>query len=111
MDIFTLVVLIFILLPKTGVLAIQNSSYYLKEMLMIMPVVFILTALLDTWVPKETIIKYLGQGSNLKGIILSFVLGAISAGPVYAAFPICIMLLGKGAVASLNATTPLNVNR
>ena len=62
-----------------------------------MPVIFVLTALLDTWVPKETIMKYLGGESGFKGIILSFTLGAISAGPVYAAFPICIMLHKKGA--------------
>lgn len=77
--------------------AIQNSGYYIKEMLLIMPVIFILTALLDSWVPKHTIMRYLGQESRLKGIILSFALGAISAGPVYAAFPICVMLHKKGA--------------
>lgn len=89
--------LVFILKPKMGFQAVQNSSYYIKEMLLIMPVIFILTALLDSWVPKETIMKYLGLDSKLKGIVLSFALGAISAGPVYAAFPICIMLLKKRA--------------
>lgn len=83
--------------PQMGVQAVKNSGYYIKEMLLIMPVIFILTALLDTWVPKQTIIKYLGQESKSKGIVLSFALGAISAGPVYAAFPICVMLHKKGA--------------
>lgn len=77
--------------------SVKNSGYYIKEMLMIMPVIFILTALLDTWVPKQTIIKYLGQESKSKGIVLSFTLGAISAGPIYAAFPLCLMLHKKGA--------------
>lgn len=88
---------IFITKPLMGVQAVQNSGYYIKEMLLIMPVIFILTALLDTWVPKETIIKYLGQDSKARGVFLSFALGSISAGPVYAAFPICVMLLKKGA--------------
>lgn len=83
--------------PQMGFQAIKNSGYYIKEMLLIMPVIFVLTALLDTWVPKQTIIKYLGQESKFKGVFLSFALGAISAGPVYAAFPICIMLHKKGA--------------
>ena len=83
--------------PEMGVQAVKNSSYYLKEMLLIMPIIFVLTALLDKWVPKQTIMKYLGQGSKFKGVFLSFALGAISAGPVYAAFPICIMLHKKGA--------------
>jgi len=89
--------LIFILKPETGMTAISNSGYYLKEMLMIMPVIFVLTALLDVWVPKKTIMKYLGKQSKSKGIILSFLLGGISAGPIYAAFPVCIMLHKKGA--------------
>lgn len=83
--------------PSMGVQAVKNSGYYIKEMLLIMPVIFVLTALLDTWVPKQTIIKYLGQESRFKGTFLSFALGSISAGPVYAAFPICIMLHKKGA--------------
>ena len=62
-----------------------------------MPVIFILTALLDTWIPKRTIMKYLGKQSRAKGIVLSFVLGGISAGPIYAAFPLCVMLHKKGA--------------
>ena len=89
--------LIFILKPETGITAVGNSGYYLKEMLMIMPVIFVLTALLDVWVPKETIMKYLGKQSKSKGVILSFLLGGISAGPIYAAFPFCIMLHKKGA--------------
>lgn len=88
---------IFILKPETGMAAVSNSGYYLKEMLMIMPVIFVLTALLDVWVPKETIMKYLGKQSKSKGVILSFLLGGISAGPIYAAFPFCIMLHKKGA--------------
>ncbi|MGL5541481.1 MAG: permease [Erysipelotrichaceae bacterium] len=86
-----------LLAPATMSQAISNSSYYLKEMLMIMPVIFILTALLDGWVPKETIGKYLGKESKGKGIFLAFLLGSVSAGPIYAAFPICTMLHKKGA--------------
>ena len=87
----------FIIKPQMGVDAIKNSGYYIQEMLLIMPVIFVLTALLDTWVPKQTIIKYLGSESKIKGTVLSFVLGCISAGPVYAAFPFCVMLHKKGA--------------
>ncbi len=90
-------ILMFVIKPNMGVTSIKNSAYYIKEMLMIMPVVFVLTALLDTWVAKEKITKYLGKEAKGKGIILSFVLGSISAGPIYAAFPMCVMLHKKGA--------------
>jgi uncharacterized membrane protein YraQ (UPF0718 family) len=66
-------------------------------MIMIMPVIFVLTALLDLWIPKENIMKYLGKDAGAKGAILSLILGSISAGPIYAAFPLCVMLHKKGA--------------
>ena len=90
-------IIMFIISPSMGTASIKNSGYYIKEMLMIMPVIFILTALLDMWVPKEKIMRYLGKESKGKGIFLSFVVGSVSAGPIYAAFPMCVMLHKKGA--------------
>lgn len=90
-------ILMFLIKPTMGVTSMKNSAYYIKEMLMIMPVIFVLTALLDTWIAKEKITKYLGKESKVNGIILSFVLGSISTGPIYAAFPMCVMLHKKGA--------------
>mgnify|MGYP000294842128 CR=1 FL=1 len=87
---------VFIVRPGMGSASVKDSVYYLKEMIMIMPVIFVLTALLDTWVPKEKIMKYLGREAKAKGIVLSLVLGSISAGPIYAAFPLCVMLHKKG---------------
>ncbi len=88
---------VFVVNQNLGIASVQNSFYYIKEMIMIMPVIFILTALLDLWVPKEKIIKYLGKEAKMKGVVLSFLLGSISAGPIYAAFPLCVMLHKKGA--------------
>lgn len=90
-------IVMFIVRPEMGVASVKNSAYYIKEMLMIMPVIFILTALLDLWLPKEKVIRFLGKEAGIKGIIFSFVLGSVSAGPVYAAFPMCVMLHKKGA--------------
>ena len=89
--------IMFIINPAMGTESVKNSGYYIKEMLMIMPVIFILTALLDMWIPKEKIMRYLGKDAGLKGIFLSFVVGSVSAGPIYAAFPMCVMLHKKGA--------------
>ncbi|MDL2258949.1 permease [Eubacteriales bacterium OttesenSCG-928-K08] len=90
-------IVMFIARPEMGVASVKNSAYYIKEMLMIMPVIFILTALLDLWLPKEKVIRFLGKEAGVKGIVFSFVLGSVSAGPVYAAFPMCVMLHKKGA--------------
>lgn len=83
--------------PSMGIESVKNSGYYIKEMVSIMPVIFILTALLDIWVPKEKIMQFLGKDAKGKGIFLAFIIGSISAGPVYAAFPMCVMLHKKGA--------------
>lgn len=90
-------IIMLIINPAMGMDSVKNSGYYIKEMLMIMPVIFILTALLDMWVPKEKITRYLGKEAKAKGAFLSFVVGSISAGPIYAAFPMCVMLHKKGA--------------
>ena len=92
--------ILFFAIPQKAMQSIGNSMYYVKEMLQIMPVILILTSLIEAWVPKETIIKSFGEGSGIKGSILSLVLGSISAGPIYAAFPVTKMLLSKGASIS-----------
>ncbi|MDD4834946.1 MAG: permease [Lutispora sp.] len=94
--IFTYIVLL-ITMPDKAIAAINNSMYYVFEMLLIMPVIFILTSLTEAWVPKEVIINGFGEKSGFKGNIFAFLLGSFSAGPIYAAFPVCRMLLKKGA--------------
>ena len=86
-----------VFMPGKAVESVGNSLYYVKEMLMIMPVILLLTALITAWVPQEAIEKNLGKNSGLKGSIFSFLLGSFSAGPIYAAFPVCKALLSKGA--------------
>ncbi len=88
---------LFIVSPVMGINSVKNSGYYIKEMIIIMPVIFILTALLDMWVAKEKIMQFLGNDAGYKGIVFAFVVGSISAGPIYAAFPMCVMLHKKGA--------------
>lgn len=92
--------LLFIINTEKAMLSVNNSGYYLKEMLIIMPVVFLLTALIEAWIPKDMIINALGEKSGLKGSFISLALGSVSAGPIYAAFPVCKTLLQKGASIS-----------
>lgn len=77
--------------------ALENSKYYFIEMLQILPPIFILTSLIQTWVPTRVIVKHFGDGNGIKGGLISFLIGSLSAGPIYAAFPVCKTLLKKGA--------------
>lgn len=93
-------IFLLIVMPQKALESGKNSMYYVKEMLQIMPVIFVLTSLIEAWVPRETIMKGFGEGSGFKGSIFSFILGSFSAGPIYAAFPVCKILLKKGASVS-----------
>lgn len=77
--------------------ALSNTLMYLVEMLEILPAVFILTGLINAWIPSAVIVKNFGHHSGLKGKLMSFVIGSLSAGPIYAAFPLAQSLLVKGA--------------
>jgi len=90
-------IFLLIFMPDKAIKSLNNSLYYVKEMLIIMPVILLLTSLIEAWVPKKTIEDNLGEGSGVKGYIFSFLLGSFSAGPIYAAFPVCKMLIKKGA--------------
>ena len=65
-----------------------------------MPVILLLTSLITAWVPRKTIENNFGKNLGFKGSVYSFLLGSFSAGPVYAAFPVCKTLFKKGASIS-----------
>lgn len=77
--------------------AFNESVYYLVEMIKILPAIFILTSLIQTWVPTNVIMKNFGDGAGIKGMTISLAIGSLSAGPIYAAFPVCRTLINKGA--------------
>lgn len=69
---------------------------FLKEMLTILPCMFILIGLFDVWIPREKIEKHIGSGSGIKGISLMILLAVSQAGPLYSAFPVAHLLWKKG---------------
>ncbi|NLW54415.1 MAG: permease [Clostridiaceae bacterium] len=70
---------------------------FAKEMLIVLPPVFSVVGLLEAWVSQDKIEKWLGHGSGFKGMLLSMALGTMPAGPLYAAFPVGVSLIEKGA--------------
>lgn len=98
---------VFIVLIVYGVLALISldtfnrasgeAIYYIREMVEIMPVIFGMVILIEVWLPRKVIEKHMGNKSGVTGIILAFLMGMLSAGPIYAAFPITKTLYKKGA--------------
>lgn len=80
-----------------GISSFEITKSNLLEMLSVIPPIFILLGLLDVWVDKQTMMKFLGKGSGMKGVLIAFVLGSAAAGPLYAAFPVASTMLKKQA--------------
>ena len=96
----SLQIIIFCFNRTLGENAFMTSMTNLKDMMLLVPPIFIIMGLIDVWVPKETMMKYMGHGSGAMGLLIAFVLGTAAAGPLYVAFPLGVLLLKKGAKIS-----------
>ncbi len=98
LSISVVILIVMVIVDYTyAVIALEKTLDQLVTMLLIVPPIFVLIGLFDVWVPRETVIKHMGENSKLKGLLLAFFIGAFSAGPTIAAFPIAMMMLKKGA--------------
>ena len=68
-------VFLFITMPDKAYLSVKNSMYYIIEMLEIMPVIFILTSIIEAWVPKEVIMKWIWGEIRYKGRYILILIG------------------------------------
>jgi uncharacterized membrane protein YraQ (UPF0718 family) len=84
------------LFPDRGGRAVEVTLFSLREMLLVIPPVFLLLGLLDVWVPRETMTRFMGEGSGLRGVVLAIFLGSAAAGPLYGAFPVAAVFMKKG---------------
>lgn len=90
----TVIILFF---PVIGAKSLKITWTNTLEMLAVIPPIFILLGLLDVWVKRETMVKYMGEGSGIVGVSIAFLIGSAAAGPLYAAFPVAGVLLKKGS--------------
>jgi uncharacterized membrane protein YraQ (UPF0718 family) len=92
------VILVFMLFfpdyaPKARISLLNQA----QTMLLVVPPIFLLLGLLDVWVPRETLMKLMGPGSGVKGLLIAFAVGSAAAGPLYGAFPVAAVLMKKGS--------------
>ena len=88
------------LFPDKREVITASSWEFFVEMIWILPAVMVLMGLFAVWVSKETVVKYLGKTSGIKGIFLAIFFGALPTGPLYVAFPVAAVLIKKGAKIS-----------
>lgn len=96
-----LVILVYIILAAADRQLFRSAAeitwYGTLEMLSVLPPIFILLGLMDVWVPKAVMVRYMGPDSGLRGIATAFFIGSAAAGPLYGAFPVASVLMKKGA--------------
>jgi len=98
-SIVIVVVLLSIFPEKIESVTLTSQEYFI-EMMIILPAVMIIMGLFAVFIPSETVVKYLGKTSGIKGVALSIFIGTLPTGPLYIAFPMAATLLKKGARVS-----------
>lgn len=83
--------------PERGSQALSLTGDSLIDMFSLLPPILVLVGLIDQWVDKQILIKFMGDDSKFLGVIVALLLGGLAAGPMYISFPIAITLLKKGA--------------
>lgn len=94
----TLIILILVLIFKnhTGIKALTIANDSLFQMLSVLPPIMVLLGLIDEWISRESMMKYMGEDSGILGVALVMLFAAFAAGPMYAAFPFTVVLIKKG---------------
>jgi len=77
--------------------AFSSSGKVFRSVVVPLCLVFIVMLLLNLFLKPAHIVKLLGKGAGIKGIVLSSAAGVVSAWPIYAWYPLMKDLRGKGA--------------
>ncbi len=92
--------LLFMATPEKALAALKSSLNIFQNVFFPLGLVLLLLFLLNAFLKPAKIAKLLGKTSGPRGIALSAAAGIISAGPVYAWYPLLKDLKEKGAADS-----------
>lgn len=81
-----------------------NFIDFVKSLLTILPIAFILIGLFEVWVERKTVEKYFGDASGFRGYLWAIILSSTTVGGAYVAFPVAHSLYKKGAKLSIVLT-------
>lgn len=95
------VILFIIIISVKGVLAAASATQdaltlFIRYALLIIASMLV-ASYIQILIPKEFIAKYLGSAAGFKGILLGTVIGGITPGSPYAAFPFFAGIMRMGA--------------
>ncbi len=95
--------ILYAIYPDKISMALNSSGNIFLNMLVPLALVFALMLVLNLFLKPAHIVRFLGKGAGIKGIILSATAGIISTGPIYAWYPLLKQLRQKGAGNSMMA--------
>lgn len=87
---------IYLFNSSIAIKTMESATSNFLQMLSVLPPIMLILGLIDIWIPREALIKYMGNDSGIVGILLAMAIGSIAAGPMYAAFPFTAVLIKKG---------------
>ncbi|MDY6967553.1 MAG: permease [Spirochaetota bacterium] len=76
---------------------LKSAMNIMLEILPLLICAFIIAGMIQVLIPNESISKWIGAESGIKGILLGTVAGALSPGGPYVSLPIAAGLLRSGA--------------
>jgi uncharacterized membrane protein YraQ (UPF0718 family) len=102
--------------PQLPVQAIKSGGSLLLRLLPVLIVAFFVAGLMEVLLPRELLIRWVGEGSGFKGILIGTCLGAVTPGGPYVLFPIVASMYKAGAhigplIAYLSAWALIGLNR
>jgi len=88
---------LFVITPEQALVAIKSSGKVCLTILPSLALVFVVMLSLNLFIKPAQIVRLLGSGTNIKGILFSVAAGIISMGPIYVWYPLLKELREKGA--------------
>jgi len=107
-SVLVLYLVLFRVAPENTLAALRSSIGILSHVLLPLCLVFLLMAGLNIFLKPPQVAEFLGKGGTIRKKLLSAVAGIISAGPIYAWYPILKDLREKGADNALIAIFLIN---
>jgi len=79
-----------------GIILSKNIWEYLKNLLLLLPPVFILIGLFEVWIPQSTIEKHFGESHGISAWLWLILLSTTIVGGLYVSLPLAYALWNKG---------------
>jgi uncharacterized membrane protein YraQ (UPF0718 family) len=91
------------LAPDLALRALAHAWQALRNMLPVLALVFVLLFVFDLLLNPQRLAQHLGRPGGARGWLIALAAGILSAGPIYAWYPLLAELRGKGMRASTAA--------